>query len=98
MEKKLTEEQIDYSYKVLETVCQAIDYVVTVEPERLKQLINEIITNMPEIFDAFMIVSKPEHRPIIYQLFKSTLNLIKLISMKAEITVRFKHASSIKTT
>jgi hypothetical protein len=32
---------------------------------------------MPKIFEATMAIVMPEHRLLIYELFKSTLNLLK---------------------
>jgi hypothetical protein len=56
-------------------------------PQLLKQLRDETIQALPQIFDAFMILTIPEHRPIIYQLFKSIGNLLRSICAKQTLNM-----------
>jgi len=60
---------------VIEALCAAIDYVEA-HPEKINQLAAEVLNATPQIFEALIILTPPEHRPLIYQLFKSTLRLL----------------------
>jgi hypothetical protein len=77
-ETEPSEKQVDYAYEVLSTLMAAEDKVAQ-QPEKMQQLINETVAHMPEIFDALMTITKREHRRLIYQLFKTTINLFKQI-------------------
>lgn len=50
---------------------------------------------MPKIFEAIMAIVMPEHRLLIYELFKSTLNLLKA---KFNLKAKFKIEEQQKTT
>jgi hypothetical protein len=77
--KKVSELSEEYSYKVLGAVAEAIDYTAA-HPEKSLQLAIELIQKAPVIYDAIINITKPEHRPIIFELFKSALNLAKALT------------------
>ncbi len=83
MESQVSQAQIDYAYQVLTALTEAIDRTAA-DPKLLQQLKAEALQKAPEIFDALMCITPPEHRPIIYELFKSLLNLAKTIYAKKE--------------
>jgi hypothetical protein len=56
-------------------------------PQLLKQLRDETIQALPQIMDALMTLTLPEHRPIIYQLFKSIVNLLRSIYAKQTLNI-----------
>ena len=81
MSQKLKEQQVDYAYQVTQALIEAIDKTAA-KPEKLNQLKKELIENLPEIFEAVMTVTQPEHRHLIYELFKSITNLIRVIAQQ----------------
>ncbi len=81
MSQKLKEQQVDYAYQVIQALIEGIDKTAA-KPEKLEQLKKELVENLPEIFEAVMTITQPEHRHLIYELFKSITNLIRAIAQQ----------------
>ena len=75
----LTEE--DWAYQVFDSFVEAFNRVASSKPEETDRLMNqlkiEFLKKMPDLFEALMILTKPEHRPVIYEFFKSFVAVIK---------------------
>jgi len=71
MAQQLTDEDIEYAYKVIDALTQGLDHVAT-NPEKTEQLELEFVNKMPDLFEALMILLPVEHRGLIFELFKST--------------------------
>jgi hypothetical protein len=72
----MTEKQIDYAYEVLSAVKVAMDQAI-VKPELRMQLAFEVLKKAPDIFDSFMAIVQPEHRPLVYEITKTAMKLVK---------------------
>jgi len=70
MAQQLTNEHIEYAYQVIDALAQGLDYAAT-NPEEIERLETEMINKMPDLFEALMILFPPEHRGIIFELFKA---------------------------
>lgn len=75
-QKVISKEDIDYAYGVLDALRQAFD-AAAVKPELGQALMVEMIKKLPEIFDALMTVTEPEHRPQVYELVKAAGRMMK---------------------
>jgi len=72
----ITEQDVVYGCKVLDALAEAFDRVAA-QPQLAPQLVLEIMQKTPEILDAFLAITQPECRPIVYDLAKSCLNAVK---------------------
>lgn len=75
-QEQVSKVDVDYAYGVLDALKQAFDKAAT-KPELGQALMVEMIQKLPEIFDALMTVTKPEHRPAVYELVKAAGRMMK---------------------
>jgi len=59
--QKSQESDIDYAYRVIDAVAEAMDRV-EVNPELASVFIVDLLKTMPELVDALMGITMPEHR------------------------------------
>ena len=59
--QKSQESDIDYAYRVIDAVAEAMDRV-EVNPELASVFIVDLLKTMPELVDALMGITIPEHR------------------------------------
>ena len=74
-EQKSQENDIDYTYKVIDAVTEAMDRV-TAKPEMAQAFIVDLLTKMPELVDALAAITVPEHRPVMGKLVRSTSRML----------------------
>lgn len=72
----MSEKEIEHSYKVLEALTGAFDYVAT-KPEKAGQLVVELIESLPDVVDALMVITKDEHRPILAEVVGSAARMVR---------------------
>ncbi|MEM2946557.1 MAG: hypothetical protein QXI87_09495 [Thermoproteota archaeon] len=72
----VTEQDIIYAVKVLDAVGEAMDRA-SAKPELIPQLTLELMQKTPEILDALLAVTMKECQPVIYDLARSTINLVR---------------------
>ena len=75
-EKQITDAYITWAYAMLEGFIEAFNKVAgtTNQTEKLnltKQLNQEYTESLPKLCEAFLILSQPEHRPLVHQFFKA---------------------------
>ncbi len=61
---------VDYAYKVLEAIIESLDRV-SAKPEITKAFLYSIQQKYPDILDAVMAITPPEHREIVGRAVKS---------------------------
>jgi hypothetical protein len=74
-EQKSQESDFDYTYKVIDAVTEAMDRVAA-KPEMAQEFIVDLLKKMPELVDALMTVTMPEHRQKVAELVKSSSGMI----------------------
>jgi len=81
-EKPVLRTEEDWAYAVIDAYVEAFNRVSSAKPEErkllLKKLEYECLKKLPDLFEALMILTKPEHRPIIYEFFKSFIGALKV--------------------
>jgi hypothetical protein len=74
-EQKSQENDIDYAYKVIDAITEAMDRV-TAKPELAQAFIIDLLTKIPELADALMGITLPEHRQKMAELVRSSARMI----------------------
>jgi hypothetical protein len=74
-EQKSQENDIDYTYKVIDAITEAMDKVAT-KPELAQAFIVDLLTKMPELADALMGITLLEHRPKMAELVRSSARMM----------------------
>ena len=70
MERAITDEEIDYAYKVFDVLAKSMNKVVD-SPDLAYEFVVKLIMKLPEIIDALMIVTVPEHRMAVAEMMKA---------------------------
>lgn len=83
-QKQSTESRVEYAYAVIEAMAEAMDKVA-VKPELTEHFIVDFLRKMPELVDAVMIMTIPEHRQQIAKLLKSSSRMTAEWVMKMRI-------------
>ena len=72
--------ETDWAYAVLDRFVEAFNRVSSAKDEEAKALLGKLqiesIKKLPSLFEALMIIVKPEHRPIVYEFFKALIGVI----------------------
>jgi hypothetical protein len=76
MSQKLSEEDIVYALKVLDAVGEGFDHVAA-QPELLNQFSKELMKNFPNVLDALLAIVRPDCRPVVLDLGKKMVNMVK---------------------
>jgi len=74
-EQKSQESDVDYTYKVIDAVVEAMDRVAA-KPELAQAFILDLLKKMPELVDALAVITVPEHRPVMGKLVMSTSRML----------------------
>jgi len=86
-QKAIVDEE-SWAYAVFDAFIEAFNRVSSAKPEDRARLMNrlkiEMLKKLPELFEALMILAKPEHRPLIYEFFKSIVGCIKSWSRQSK--------------
>ena len=75
--RKSQESDIDYTYKVIDAVTEAMDRVAA-KPELAQVFIVDLLTKMPELVDALMGITMPEHRQKMAELVRSSARMLAI--------------------
>jgi len=76
-EQKSQESDIDYAYKVIDAVTEAMDRVAA-KPELAQVFIVDLLTKMPELVDALMGITMLEHRQKMAELVRSSSRMLAI--------------------
>ena len=73
MAEKVVSEQseFDYAYKVIDAIVEAMDRVTT-KPEYARVFVGDLLQKMPDLIDALMMMTFPEHRPKLSELLRAS--------------------------
>ena len=85
MANQVKESSIDYAYETIDAVVEAMDKV-TAQPELAIQFVAEFLQKMPEIIDALMEITMPEHRQAIAKMMKASAGMAA--SWLKQVTMR----------
>lgn len=77
LKQKVKKEQIDWAYEVLDSLKAGADAVLA-KPELAGQFVVEVVAKLPDIFDAVMILTVPEHRQVVAEVMKSLAEVVKV--------------------
>lgn len=74
--KQVTEVQVTWAYSVIDSYIEAFKKVTVTTNQTEKytlaaQLNQDFIESMPKLCEAFVILTNPEHRPIIFSFFRA---------------------------
>ena len=75
--QKSQESDIDYTYKVIDAVTEAMDRVAA-KPELAQVFIVDLLTKMPELVDALMGITMSEHRQKMAELVRSSSRMLAI--------------------
>ena len=70
-QQKNRSEDIDYAYAVIDVVAESMDKVAA-QPELAHQFVGELLQKMPNLIDALMTLTYPEHRKMMAKLISSS--------------------------
>ena len=73
--QKSQESEVDYTYKVIDAVTEAMDRVAA-KPELAQVFIVDLLTKMPELVDALMGITMLEHRQKMAELVRSSSRML----------------------
>lgn len=73
----ISDADITYALKILDAFAEAFDRVAA-KPALAPQLIQELAENSSLIFDALLAVTRDDCRPVVFDLGKSVLNLVRV--------------------
>ena len=76
-EQKSQESDIDYTYKVIDAVTEAMDRVAA-KPELAQAFMFDLLKKMPELVDALMGITMPEHRQKMAELVRSSARMLAI--------------------
>ena len=76
-EQKSQESDIDYAYKVIDAVTEAMDRVAA-KPELAQAFMFDLLKKMPELVDALMGITMPEHRQKMAELVRSSARMLAI--------------------
>jgi len=74
-QKKSQSEEIDYAYAVIDAIAESMDKVAT-QPELTLRFGGELLQKMPQLIDALMVITIPEHRQAIKKLLGSSSRMV----------------------
>lgn len=74
-EQKGQESSVDYAYKVIDAVVEAMDRVEA-NPELASAFIVDMLKKMPELVDALVVITMPEHRQKMADLVRSSSRMM----------------------
>lgn len=77
----VTEDDLVHACKVLDALGEAFDRVAA-QPDLGPQLALELAQKSPEILDALLAITQPDCRPVLYDLGKKAMNVVKLCLQK----------------
>lgn len=81
MSQKVSEEEVDYAYSVIDAFKQAyID--ATTNTEKVNTVFKETLEKLGDLFEATMILAEEQHRVVIYDLAKAYLVMVKKWAQK----------------
>jgi len=75
--QKSQESDIDYAYKVIDAVTEAMDRVAA-KPELAQAFMFDLLKKMPELVDALMGITMPEHRQKMAELVRSSARMLAI--------------------
>jgi len=75
--QKSQESEVDYTYKVIDAVTEAMDRVAA-KPELAQVFIVDLLTKMPELVDALMGITMLEHRQKMAELVRSSSRMLAI--------------------
>jgi len=73
---ELSEDEIVYALKVLDAIGEGADRVAA-QPELLQQFARELLKNFPSLLDALLTIVRPDCRPVVFDLGKRMINMVK---------------------
>lgn len=73
--QKSRESDIDYTYKVIDAVTEAMDRV-EVNPELAITFMLDLLQKMPELIDALLTITMPEHQKKMAELVRSSARMM----------------------
>ena len=73
--QKSQESEVDYTYKVIDAVTEAMDRVAA-KPELAQAFMFDLLKKMPELVDALMGITMPEHRQKMAELVRSSARML----------------------
>jgi len=83
-EKTTLKTEEDWAYAAIDAYIEAFNRVSSAKPEQREDLLNQLkyecLRKLPNLFEALMILTKPEHRPIIYDFFKALIGALEVWS------------------
>ena len=71
------ESDVDYAYKVIDAVTEAMDRVAA-KPELAQAFMFDLLKKMPELVDALMGITMPEHRQKMAELVRSSARMLAI--------------------
>lgn len=74
--RKVTEADVDWAYNVLSTVKEAMDKV-TGDRKGSEQLMGELVQQMPDVFEALIVLVSDEHRGAVGEAMMSWARWLK---------------------
>lgn len=79
---KPTQEEIQYAHQIIETITKACEKVTQSHGQQqiklADQLVLELLKNYPELVEAILTITPPEHRSVIYNFALSIKEPIKI--------------------
>ena len=73
--QKSQESDIDYAYQVIDAVSEAMDRVEA-NPGLAQVFIVDLLTKMPELVDALIAITLPEHRQKMAEIVRSSSRML----------------------
>ena len=72
--------ETDWAYATIDSFIEAFNRTSSANDQEAKALLSKLqlesIKKLPSLFEALMIIVKPEHRPIVYEFFKALIGVI----------------------
>jgi len=72
----VTQREIDWAYAVLEALKEGLDKVA-VNPALNRRFTFEFLVNLPDIFEAFIVLVKDEHREMVGSVVSSAVAVVR---------------------